>query len=633
METAANVGTQATGLVLDHRYRVDALLARGGMSSVYRGVDLRLQRPVAIKIMDNRFADDRKFLDRFDLEARSAARLHHPHVVAIHDQGLDGEHAYLVMELVGGGTLRDLLDDRGALDPALALSIAEPVLSALAAAHAAELVHRDVKPENVLIGTDGTVKVADFGLVRAIAGSAMTSSQVILGTVAYLSPEQVATGTTDPRSDVYAVGVLLYEMLTGQVPYTGDTAISVAYRHVNDDVPAPSELVTGLPQALDEMVLRATRRDPSARPADGAALLAELREVRNELNLSRVPVPVPAAEAAMSEQTTPLTADPVLGPRGTRALPRTAIQPAEAAPAQPDLRGRHRPSRRTLITGIVMVALLGALIGAGAWWFSFGRTTPVPNVVGMDSTSAERTLSTADLNPRIQRAYDNNVPAGRVVRTDPPAGARATHGHDVTVVVSQGRPVVPDIAPGASVDQAEAAIRAAGLQPRTDDTTDAYDDTVPVGAVHGLDPTPGTPLNLGAFVTVVRSKGPSPKPIPDVSGMPQAQAFAALRDAGMQPYLEQSQFSATVDGGSVIRTDPPTGTVLPPGETGESVWCSPTRSPCLWWWDSRLPARYSSCRRLGCSRRCSSSSPVRTAGWSANPPARAPASHPEHRSP
>ncbi|MDQ3601992.1 MAG: protein kinase, partial [Actinomycetota bacterium] len=272
------------------------------MSTVYRGIDVRLDRPVAIKVMAPGFAGDPAFLQRFEREARAAARLHHPGVVGVFDQGIDrsptGDRVFLVMELVPGGTLRDLLAEHGALPVPLALSVAEPVLSALAAAHRAGLVHRDVKPENVLIGPGGVVKVADFGLVRAIAEAGTTTGDVILGTVAYLSPEQVATGTADPRSDVYSAGVLLYELLTGRPPYTGDTALSVAYRHVNDDVPPPSAVLPDLPPRLDELVLRATRRDPAVRPEDASAFLLALRRVRGELDIPRVSVPVPATSPA-----------------------------------------------------------------------------------------------------------------------------------------------------------------------------------------------------------------------------------------------------------------------------------------------------------------------------------------------
>src|SRR5918997_4235026 len=240
--------------LLDARYRVGPLLARGGMSTVYRGTDTRLDRPVAIKVMDQRLAADPAFRNRFEREARSAARIDHPAVVDVHDQGQhpsgigtglggDGPLLFLVMELVEGGTLRDVLRARGALGVPAAFAVMEPVLAGLAEAHRLGLVHRDVKPENVLISRAGEVKVADFGLVTAAAQAGASHAGMILGTVAYLSPEQVTTGSADARSDVYAVGVLAYELLTGTVPFTGDTAISVAYRHVHEDVPAPSARV------------------------------------------------------------------------------------------------------------------------------------------------------------------------------------------------------------------------------------------------------------------------------------------------------------------------------------------------------------------------------------------------------
>ncbi|MFB9570602.1 protein kinase, partial [Saccharopolyspora hordei] len=300
--------------MLERRYRVDALLARGGMSTVYRGLDTRLDRPVAIKVMDEQYSGDRSFVQRFEREARAAAKLHHPDIVAVYDQGVDhgsdGDHVFLVMQLVEGCTLRDLIVDRGGQLPLpMALSVIEPVLSALDAAHRAEMVHRDVKPENVLIGSDGSVKVADFGLVRAAAEAGTTSGSVILGTVAYLSPEQVTTGAADARTDVYAAGIVLYEMLTGRPPYVGDTALSVAYRHVNDDVPPPSELVPDLPPAIDELVVRATRRDPAQRPQSAEAFLTEVRKAREELGISLVPVPAPES-AERTAQIPAITDDP-----------------------------------------------------------------------------------------------------------------------------------------------------------------------------------------------------------------------------------------------------------------------------------------------------------------------------------
>ncbi|MDT7580097.1 MAG: eukaryotic-like serine/threonine-protein kinase, partial [Pseudonocardiales bacterium] len=252
------------GALLDGRYRLGPVLARGGMSTVYRATDTRLDRPVAVKVMDPRLAADAAFRTRFEREARATARIHHPAVVGVHDQGSatvgDEAVAFLVMELVEGGTLRDVVAARGALDVPAALAVLEPVLAGLAEAHRRGLVHRDVKPENVLISRTGEVKVGDFGLVTAAAQAGVSHVGMILGTVAYLSPEQVSTGSADSRSDVYAAGVMAFELLTGSVPFTGDTAISVAYRHVHDEVPAPSTLVGGVPPELDDLVVRATRR-------------------------------------------------------------------------------------------------------------------------------------------------------------------------------------------------------------------------------------------------------------------------------------------------------------------------------------------------------------------------------------
>ncbi|WP_433781769.1 protein kinase domain-containing protein [Actinomycetospora sp. CA-101289] len=292
------------GTVLEGRYRVDGLLARGGMSVVYRGSDLRLDRPVAIKVLDRTLARDPAFVRRFEREARAAARLAHPGVVAVHDQGRDPDGTvFLVLELVEGGTLRDVLRDEGRLHPATALTVAEQVVTALQVAHDRGLVHRDVKPENVLVGSDGSVKVADFGLVAAAwetdgADDLESSGEMVLGTVAYLAPEQVTEGRADARSDLYAAGIVLFELLTGAPPHGGDDAVTIARRHVHHDVPPPSSLVGGVPRALDRLVLAATRRDPEERLADARAFLAAARGVRIDADLPFHPVPPPRRRAA-----------------------------------------------------------------------------------------------------------------------------------------------------------------------------------------------------------------------------------------------------------------------------------------------------------------------------------------------
>jgi serine/threonine protein kinase, bacterial len=285
------------GTLLDGRYRVATKIATGGTSTVYRGLDTRLDRPVALKVMDSRYAGDQQFLTRFQLEARTVARLKDPGLVAVYDQGLDARHPFLVMELVEGGTLRELLAERGPMPPHAVAAVLRPVLGGLAAAHRAGLVHRDVKPENVLISDEGDVKIVDFGLVRAVAAAGITSTSVILGTAAYLSPEQVRDGNASPRSDVYASGIVAYELLTGQTPFSGDSALTVAYQRLDTDVPAPSTVIDGVPGQFDELVGRATARDPAARYADAQEMGAELAAIVDELALPEFRVPAPRNSA------------------------------------------------------------------------------------------------------------------------------------------------------------------------------------------------------------------------------------------------------------------------------------------------------------------------------------------------
>ncbi|MYT24429.1 protein kinase, partial [Streptomyces sp. SID7760] len=279
------------GQTLDGRYRVEARIAAGGMATVYRAVDTRLDRVLALKVMHPALAADAGFVDRFIREAKSVARLAHPNVVAVFDQGTDGPYTYLAMEYVSGCTLRDVLRERGALRPRAALDILEPVLAALGAAHRAGFVHRDMKPENVLIGDDGRVKVADFGLVRSV-DTVTSTTGAVLGTVSYLAPEQIENGATDTRVDVYACGVVLYEMLTGSKPHTGGTPAQVLYQHLHEDVPPPSAAVPGLPGILDQLVTYATARDPELRPTDAAGLLGltlDARALLGDAELDAVP--------------------------------------------------------------------------------------------------------------------------------------------------------------------------------------------------------------------------------------------------------------------------------------------------------------------------------------------------------
>jgi eukaryotic-like serine/threonine-protein kinase len=598
----ASLSTVAAGALLDRRYRVGPMIARGGMSTVHRGLDTRLDRPVAIKVMDPRLAGDPAFRTRFEREARSAARIDHPAVVDVHDQGRGDPDGYgrepvlfLVMELVEGGTLRDVLRARGALGVPAALAVMEPVLAGLAEAHRLGLVHRDVKPENVLISRAGEVKVADFGLVTAAAQAGASHVGMILGTVAYLSPEQVATGAADTRSDVYAAGVLLYELLTGEPPYTGDTPLSVAYRHVNDDVPAPSLIAGDVPPELDELVRTATRRDPAARPADAAALLEALREVRDRLGVPRVPPPLPPGRPVEEQDTVPAGAHRAAGvgtggaagpngtavgpgPGGTRALTRSAAtgahrgagdrDPAPVDGVPPHVAARRR-SRRLFALVVAVVVVLALLVAVSAWWLGTGRWTAMPSVVGIDRAVAERLLAEADLVARVSETHDDAVGAGLVAATDPTASTRLLRGSEVRLTVSSGRPVVPAIAPGTGVAAAEQAVRDAGLTPVRAVDADEFSASVPEGAVVRTRPGAGAALPIGGPVTLVLSRGVEPPreiAMPFLIGEDAKDAVDELVDAGLQVEIE-AQFPFGSEDGTVVGQDPGPGARVPPGST------------------------------------------------------------------
>jgi serine/threonine protein kinase, bacterial len=335
--TRPGTGDPLDSTLLDGRYLVQSKIASGGTSTVYRGLDVRLDRPVALKVMDSRYAGDSQFLTRFQLEARTVARLKNPGLVAVYDQGLDARHPFLVMELIEGGTLRELLAERGPMPPHAVAAVLRPVLGGLAAAHRAGLVHRDVKPENVLISDDGEVKIADFGLVRAVAAAGITSTSVILGTAAYLSPEQVRDGNAGPRSDVYSAGILTYELLTGSAPFTGDSPLTVAYQRLDNDVPRPGAVIEGVPTQFDDFVACATDRDPAERYADALEMLADLESIAEELELPdfRVPAPHNSAQhrsAALHHS-------------------RMTEQRSAAPPAQPPVRQPVRQPTRQLTRG------------------------------------------------------------------------------------------------------------------------------------------------------------------------------------------------------------------------------------------------------------------------------------------
>ena len=568
------------GLVLEGRYRLEERIARGGMSTVYSATDLRLHREVAVKVMVEHLAHDPAFVDRFIREARAAAMLSHPNVVGVSDQGSDQGLVYLVMELVRGRTLRDLLQARGRLTVGEAFAVLEPVLSGLTAAHRAGIVHRDIKPENVLISTSGQVKVADFGLARAVAGTGHTSHTggVLIGTVAYLSPEQLERGRSDARSDVYAAGVVLYELLTGHPPYAGDTPLAVAYQHVHHDVPAPSLETPSVPWQVDELVGRTTRRDPGARPLDAGAFLAEIEDLHRDLGLGRTPVPTGRAATTtttirpVNRATAARTADDprteVLSPH--RPSGRTAMVPMPPTGAVGGGRPPHptapRPlprggvpehiRRRRIRFGVTIVLLLAVTVGAIGWWLGSGRWTDVPAVSGQGQQQAIGFLQEAGLDPVVTEVFSEDVAAGTVISADPADGARIIIGSDVQLSVSKGpeRFAVDSALLGQPADAVQAAIEGLGADLQVA-RTPGRSDEVAGGAVMALDPAPGTELRRGDTVTLQVSEGPATAAVPDLVGSDPDDAEAALLALGFEVERTEDRSDA-VSTGQVAAVSP-----------------------------------------------------------------------------
>lgn len=565
------------GTTLDGRYRIERFLARGGMATVYEATDLRLDRVVALKVMHPHLAHDEAFVARFQREAKAAARLTHGHVVGVYDQGFDGDHAYLAMEYVPGRTLRDVLRDFGPLSPEQALVLLDPVLEALAAAHAAGFVHRDIKPENVLISDDGRVKVADFGLARAMETSEQSITHgVIIGTVAYLSPEQVERGEADGRSDIYAAGILLYEMITGTLPHAGESPLSVAYQHVNNDVPAPSTVHAGIPPEVDALVVTATRRDPDLRYQSATDFLADVRRMRTSL-----PPPRPFADSrdtlivdARDGRDVAGLGAAAGGGSGTEAGAGAGTgvgggvpgsQPGTATAETRESTTRRR-SRAPIVALVVLLAVVGAAVGA--WWLAAGpgRTMPTPDVLGMSVDQATATLAAEGLGLEIVgEDFSETVAAGALASTEPAPGDGVRVDGTVSGTVSKGpeRYDVPDVR-GMSQAEATAAIQGANLAVGT--VREAFDDRAEVGTVASLSPKVGTSVKPGTPIEVVISKGPQPVPVPRVEGRKVAAAKAALSEVGLKAEVRQ-RFSEKVKDGSVISVRPGEGTVVDSGTT------------------------------------------------------------------
>jgi eukaryotic-like serine/threonine-protein kinase len=596
------------GRLLDGRYAVTARIAHGGMATVYRATDTRLDRQVALKVMHAELARDDDFVRRFIGEAKSVARLSHQNVVAVFDQGADGPFLYLAMEYVPGRTLKEMLRDNGRLPAPVALEIMTGVLDGLASAHASGIVHRDIKPENVLLTADGRVKVADFGLARAHAAAGHTRTGLLIGTVGYVPPEQVTGEATGPRGDVYSAGVMLFEMLTGRLPFKGDTPLSVAYQHVNSGVPAPSTVAPGIPPEVDELVLAATSRDPLRRPADAGEFLRAVRRVRTGLSepsgltgvmgvgvqgMAEAPwldLDTPAATAGWWTGTGAAgTAPPVdeyrndaYGTGPSAAIGRPVVAPpatgsfgggrddgvSHTLVVHREDRGRYPSGREPFLQRwlfsprlliVVLILALGVGGGLGGWWLTAGRYVQVPNVAG-DSVSQATAALAADgfTLTKSAQVHSNTVQAGTVIGTSP--GGRVSKGAAVTILVSAGpfTSKVPTVA-NDTLSAAEAALQRVHLVP----TVQKVGSSLPVGTVVGTNPRAGTSWPQTKTVAIEVSAGP---PLPNFVGqnVQVAQQWAAANGATVQT---QADTTSQLAQGTVTRQQPAAGSTVTHGET------------------------------------------------------------------
>jgi beta-lactam-binding protein with PASTA domain/tRNA A-37 threonylcarbamoyl transferase component Bud32 len=557
------------GRLVDGRYRVRARIARGGMATVYVATDLRLERRIALKVMHGHLSDDTVFQSRFIQEARAAARLADPNVVNVFDQGQDGDMAYLVMEYLPGITLRELLREQRRLTITQTITIMDAILSGLSAAHRAGIVHRDVKPENVLLAEDGRIKIGDFGLARATSANTATGAQ-LLGTIAYLAPELVTRGTADARSDIYALGIMLYEMLAGEQPYKGEQPMQIAFQHATDSVPRPSVKNPGVPEQLDELVLWATEKSPDDRPVDAREMLDRLRDIERELGVTPQVARHPPTGAVREH-----------APTGelTAVMPMSATGPASVIADVDNASRLRRATKRRQSRGgwlIALVILLAALAATAGWWFGSGPGSliPVQDVSGLTFADAQAQLAEDSLIAVEQGENSLDVPIGQVIGTDPPSGARVEQNSEVTVLVSLGPAEVQVESLSGRTETEARGILESHVISVAEQNEQFFTDAA-AGVVVGMTLTPadgsepfvcseGCTAHQGDTAALWVSLGP----VPDVTGESEGSARSTLE--GLQLVVGESltEPSDSVEEGSVIRMNGrDDGGWLRPGDT------------------------------------------------------------------
>ena len=545
-----------SGELIDSRYQLIQQVANGGMASIYEAIDTRLDRKVAVKIMHPHLAQDEAFVNRFIREAKAAAALNHPNIVAVQDQGWNQSGipaVFLVMEFIEGSTLREYLNERGRFEFNDAVNYLTPILSALAAAHAIGIVHRDIKPENILISKEGRIKLADFGLARGeIIGSTMTAeSSVILGSVSYLSPEQVQRGVSDARSDVYALAIVAFEMLTGEKPFLGETPIQIAYMHVNEDIPSLRSKRKDLPQALDELISRAANRDPDLRPRNAGEFLAQLLRIAAEIdpkkNQMRLDLDLPVDPIREKPRSKPkreiLTQAITELKESTQEVRRSAEK-------------KQRASRRVRRNRKVAL-LLAITLGIGGWYTLVGPGSRivVPSTIGGSYDQALSLLTPLGItNVITEKRFDEEVVSGTIIESDPQAGGRIDSGGSVTLIVSKGaeRFTIASLV-GLTPEAASALITKSPLILGT--TKELFSNKIPKGFVISSDPQAGAQVKRGSAVNLILSKGVELVSLASYVGKSGEQGLNELTEAGFE--VESSYaFDEKILAGAVVSQTP-----------------------------------------------------------------------------
>ena len=567
-----------TGELIDNRYLLQRQIASGGMATIYAGLDTRLDRPVAVKIMHAHLANDEAFVSRFIKEAKATAALSHPNIVSIQDQGWNegGPPAvFLVMELVEGSTLRDHLNEKGSLTVEQTFQLITPVLSALSAAHRIGIIHRDIKPENILISKDGRIKVADFGLARNITmGQTMTAeSSVVLGSVSYLSPEQVQRGVADARSDIYAVGIVLFEMLTGSKPYSGETPIQIAYRHVNDRIPNIQTIKSEIPTSIAELVYEATAPNPDQRPKNAEELLNKLREIQAQIDPKRRQMSLeldlpPIVNKKNKRGKVSVTS--ALGGIKEKTSQLISTKPINASKPEDSIRTKKRKvSRRVRRNRIIALFLLIALIFGSYQILNAGKIS-VPSLVGMSQGEAKNDLKNLGLNIQVvEEVFSEDVAKGKIIATKPGGGGKISPAGTVGLIVSKGqeRIIVPTLN-GLTPDVASGKISDLGLS--VGQINESFDMKVAAGFVIGTDPKDGSEVRRKSIVNLIVSKGVEQLALPSYVGKGGEQALSELNDLGFDVNVKYN-FSDSIFKGQVIAQSPEKSDLIGKGSKIELI--------------------------------------------------------------